>query len=37
MHQFIRLLTFIVSLILLSACTPEIGNEKWCNQMKEKK
>jgi hypothetical protein len=27
---------FFISLILLSACAPEIGSEKWCDQMDEK-
>jgi protein involved in sex pheromone biosynthesis len=36
MKKSIRLLTFITSLILLSACAPEVGSEKWCDQMKEK-
>jgi len=36
MNKTIRLLTFLVSLILLSACAAEIGSEKWCFQMKEK-
>jgi DUF3012 family protein len=36
MNKSIRLLTLLISLFLLSACTPEIGSEKWCSQMKEK-
>ena len=36
MNKAIRLLTIFISIILLSACAPEIGSEKWCVQMKEK-
>ncbi len=36
MNKSIHLLTFTMSLILLSACAPEVGSEKWCSQMKEK-
>ncbi len=36
MNKPICLLTFFISLILLSACAPEVGSEKWCSQMKEK-
>jgi Protein of unknown function (DUF3012) len=36
MKKLIYSLMFFISLILLSACAPEIGSEKWCVQMKEK-
>ncbi len=36
MNKFIRFLMFFISLILLSACAPEIGSEKWCDQIDEK-
>lgn len=36
MNKGIQLFAFFISLILLSACAPEIGSEKWCSQMKEK-
>ncbi len=36
MNKSICLLAFFVSLILLSACAPEVGSEKWCSQIKEK-
>ncbi len=36
MTKFIQLITFSISLILLSACAPEIGSDKWCAQIKEK-
>lgn len=36
MNKPIRLITFFASLVLLSACAPEIGSEKWCDQLKEK-
>ena len=36
MNKLVRILTFLISIILLSACAPEIGSEKWCAQMKEK-
>ncbi|MEC6816874.1 DUF3012 domain-containing protein [Photobacterium toruni] len=29
-------LIFISTLFLLSACTPTVGSEKWCQQLKEK-
>ena len=37
MNKLLLLLTFSLSLIFLSACAPEVGSEKWCAQMKEKK
>jgi DUF3012 family protein len=36
MKTSIRLLSVYLFLTLLSACAPEIGSEKWCDQMKEK-
>lgn len=36
MTKFIELFAFSIALILLSACTPEVGSEKWCAQIKEK-
>ena len=27
---------FLATILLLSACAPEIGSEEWCNDMKEK-
>ncbi len=36
MNRYAQILTFLISLLLLSACAPEVGSEKWCAQMKEK-
>ena len=36
MNKFIHVFTFSISLVLLSACAPEVGSEKWCSQMKDK-
>jgi len=36
MNKLIQLFAFSISLILLSACAPEVGSEKWCAQMEEK-
>lgn len=36
MAKLIQVVVFTISFILLSACSPEIGSEKWCSQMKEK-
>jgi len=36
MNKFIQLFAFSITLILISACAPEVGSEKWCAQMKEK-
>ena len=36
MNKLIQLSLFSLSLVLLSACAPEVGSEKWCMQMKEK-
>lgn len=31
-----KLIAAIAAALLLSACAPEVGSEKWCAQMKEK-
>ncbi|MEK9803240.1 MAG: DUF3012 domain-containing protein [Curvibacter sp.] len=31
-----RLLLLIATLTLLSACSPEIGSQAWCDNMKDK-
>ncbi len=36
MNKIFLLFIFSLSLIFLSACAPEVGSEKWCEQMKEK-
>lgn len=36
MNKMIQTLILIFSLMILSACAPEVGSEKWCTQMKEK-
>ena len=36
MYKSIQILMFLFSLVVLSACAPEVGSEKWCTQMKEK-
>jgi len=36
MNKYLQLFTLSLFLILLSACSPEVGSEKWCDQMKEK-
>ncbi len=29
-------LIMLTSLFLISACSPEVGSEKWCEQLKQK-
>lgn len=36
MNKTTQILILIFSLMILAACTPEVGSEKWCDQMKEK-
>ncbi len=36
MNKCLQLFTLSLSFILLSACAPEVGSEKWCTQMEEK-
>ena len=36
MTKLIQLFAFSIALVLLSACAPEVGSEKWCAQIKEK-
>ena len=31
-----KILISMVSLILITACAPEVGSEDWCAQLKEK-
>ncbi|WP_085297457.1 DUF3012 domain-containing protein [Cognaticolwellia mytili] len=31
-----KLSLVVMSIVLLSACAPEIGSEDWCTQLKEK-
>ncbi len=31
-----RLLALIVTLILLAGCSPEVGSQAWCDQLKDK-
>jgi hypothetical protein len=31
-----RLLTLIVTLTLLAGCSPEVGSQAWCDQLKDK-
>jgi len=31
-----KLLTSFFCLLLITACAPEVGSEKWCKQLKEK-
>lgn len=31
-----KLSLVVMSIVLLSACSPEIGSEDWCTQLKEK-
>ncbi len=31
-----RLLTLIITLTLLSGCSPEVGSQAWCDQLKDK-
>lgn len=31
-----KLLTVLFSVVLISACAPEIGSEEWCSNLKEK-
>ena len=34
--KVIQISSIIIALNLLTACSPEVGSEKWCAQMKEK-
>jgi len=34
--KFIAFLALFFLIIGLSACTPEVGSEKWCQMMKDK-
>ena len=36
MKSNLALLVVAVSVLLLSACAPEVGSEAWCKQMKER-
>ena len=36
MTKFIQFFALSTSIILLSACAPEVGSDKWCAQIKEK-
>jgi DUF3012 family protein len=36
MNKLLMITTLLFSMVLLSACAPEVGSEKWCTQMKEK-
>lgn len=31
-----KLIAAALAALLLTACAPEVGSEKWCTQMKEK-
>ena len=31
-----RIVAIFTSLLLLTACSPEVGSEQWCQQLKEK-
>ena len=31
-----KLLPLLAALVLVTACSPEVGSEKWCEQLKEK-
>ncbi len=31
-----RLLTLIATLMLLTACSPEVGSQAWCDQLNDK-
>jgi hypothetical protein len=31
-----KLLTLLATLMLLAACTPEVGSQAWCDGMKDK-
>lgn len=31
-----RLFSLIAALTLLSACSPEVGSQAWCDQLKDK-
>lgn len=30
------LITVLAAVVLLSACSAEVGSEQWCNELKEK-
>lgn len=36
MKKFFATLTLIASVVLLQACSPEIGSKEWCTDLKEK-
>jgi len=35
-NHFFKLVLAALATAFLSACTPEVGSEKWCNNLKEK-
>ena len=34
-HPLLRLLPLVLALGLVSACSPEVGSDAWCTQMKD--
>jgi hypothetical protein len=36
LRSLLLLLTLVSSALLISACTPEVGTDAWCDYMKEK-
>ncbi len=32
----LRMFTLVTACLFISACAPEVGSEKWCQQLKEK-
>lgn len=36
MNKHLIVMSFTFSLFFLSACSPEVGSNEWCAQMKEK-
>ena len=34
--NYLRVLVLLSAVALLGACSPEVGSEKWCEQMKAK-
>lgn len=34
--HYLKLLVLVTAMGLLGGCAPEVGSEKWCEQLKEK-
>ena len=36
MQKIKKMLILAISLVVMCACSPEVGSQRWCKQMKEK-